>query len=358
MKSTLYISAILLLGNAIVHAQFNAAEFPPGNELPPVNSPQVVEWMKAINPSQIPNFPLLKGSPPTCTGNTYAPDQCWSACQPCYKDDVRVCPKAGDWAITYDDGPSPDTPRLLQELKKRNIKATFFVMGTNVVKNAEILKQEVAEGHNIASHTWSHRPLTTLTTEQIVAEIKWTEKAVFDITGIKMKYIRPPYGDIDNRVRGIIKQLGYVVVGWTSDTYDSKDFSQTPATMAAAVTTFSTTLKTYAAAPGNEGIITLEHDHNPNVVSYGLSLLPAIDNINLKIMSVDQCLGDKQPYQNSPANNGTNGGNGGNGGTGGKGNDTTKPEIIRSAAGPSMGRSKILEIAVGVLAFGAALASF
>jgi peptidoglycan/xylan/chitin deacetylase (PgdA/CDA1 family) len=103
---------------------------------------------------------------------------------------------------------------LLQILKEHNAKATFFVMGSNVVRNADILKQEVADGHHIASHTWSHHPLTTLTNEQIVAEVKWSEKAVRDITGLQMKYIRPPYGDIDERVRGVLKKLGYTVVDW------------------------------------------------------------------------------------------------------------------------------------------------
>lgn len=111
-------------------------------------------------------------------------------------------------------GPTTFTPQLLTTLKENKVKATFFVMGTNVVQNPTILKQEFDEGHHIASHTWSHQPLTTLSNEQIVAELKWTEKAVFDITGMQMKYVRPPYGDIDNRVRAVIKKLGYIIVDW------------------------------------------------------------------------------------------------------------------------------------------------
>jgi len=111
-------------------------------------------------------------------------------------------------------GPTANTPTLLATLKAANVKATFFVMGSNVIQNPDILKQELADGHHLASHTWSHKALTTLSNEQIVAELKWTEKAVQEITGHQMKYVRPPYGDIDNRVRAVCKALGYIIVDW------------------------------------------------------------------------------------------------------------------------------------------------
>lgn len=74
------------------------------------------------------------------------------------------------------------------------------------------------------SRRWSHHALTTLTNEQIVAEIKWTEKAILDATGLRVRYMRPPYGDVDNRVRFVLKKLGYTVVDWGGDTFDSNDW--------------------------------------------------------------------------------------------------------------------------------------
>ncbi|KAI1316544.1 chitin deacetylase [Mortierella claussenii] len=199
-------------------------------------------------------------------------------------------------------GPTPNTPTLLQILKANNVKASFFVMGSNVVKNANVLKQEVAEGHHIASHTWSHHPLTTLSNEQIVAELKWTEKAVMDISGLRMKYMRPPYGDIDNRVRAVVKKLGYIVVDWTSDAYDSKDFNLnagfTEATLSAAVTTMKNTLTNYGAKPGTKGVITLEHDLYPVTVEFAKRLIPVGAQAKLKVMSIAECLNDAHPYQN------------------------------------------------------------
>lgn len=76
----------------------------------------------------------------------------------------------------------------------------------------------------MTSCSWSHHALTTLTNEEIVAEIKWTEKAILDATGLRVRYMRPPYGDVDNRVRFVLKKLGYTVVDWGGDTFDSNDW--------------------------------------------------------------------------------------------------------------------------------------
>ncbi|KAF9928646.1 chitin deacetylase [Mortierella antarctica] len=303
MKTILSTVGFAILAVA-VQAQFNAAAFPPVNEVPPVTSPEVVGWLKGLNFADVPAIKLNTGNPPTCPALAAIPaNACWWTCQQCPADDIETCPTPGDWGLTFDDGPTENTPTLLTTLKQHNMKATFFVMGSNVVRNAEVLKQEVADGHHLASHTWSHHPLTTLTNEQIVAEIKWTEKAVFDITGLRMKYMRPPYGDIDNRVRAVLKKLGYIVVDWTSDAYDSKDFNlnATPTNVALlneAVNKLKTTLKAYGAAPGAKGIITLEHDLYPVTVKYAELLLPVAVEAKLKVKTVAECLNDASPYQN------------------------------------------------------------
>ncbi|KAG0319734.1 chitin deacetylase [Dissophora globulifera] len=302
MKTTLSTLAWTVLVTAAA-AQFNPAAFPPVNEVPPINSTEVKEWLKGLSFADVPVLPVHTGNPPACPALAQIPaNQCWWTCQSCPADDIETCPTPGTWGLTFDDGPTPNTPALLQTLKANNVKATFFVMGSNVVRNAEVLKQEVAEGHHLASHTWSHHPLTTLSNEQIVAELKWTEKAVMDITGHRMKYMRPPYGDIDNRVRAVVKKLGYIVVDWTSDAYDSKDFALnagfTEATLSAAVTTMSNTLKTYGANPGAKGIITLEHDLYPVTIEFAKRLIPVAVEAKLKVQSIAECLNDASPYQN------------------------------------------------------------
>ncbi|KAG0354514.1 chitin deacetylase [Podila minutissima] len=303
MKVIFSTSALVLLASTALAQTFNIANYPPVNAVPPVNSPQMTEWLKDINLADVPKLALHPGNPPApCPLPATIPaDQCWWTCQQCLGTDYDRCPNAGDWGITFDDGPTPNTIPLLATLKANNVKATFFVMGSNVVRNAPILKQEYDEGHHIASHTWSHFPLTSLSNEQIVAEVKWTEKAVFEITGLRMKYIRPPYGDIDNRVRSVISKLGYRVVDWTDDAADSKDFAlnakYTEATLAAGVNTMATHLTTWGANPANKGIITLEHDLYNVTVTFAKLLLDATKQAKLKPMTVAQCLGDNSPYQ-------------------------------------------------------------
>ncbi|KAF9438418.1 chitin deacetylase [Entomortierella beljakovae] len=352
MKFIITTVTIAVFAISSASAQFNAAAFPPVNEVPPVTSPEMVEWLKGLNFADVPNFPIHTGNPPACPALTAIPaDQCWWTCQTCPGTDIESCPTPGDWGLTFDDGPTPNTEVLLQTLKaNNNAKATFFVMGSNVVRYPEIMKAEVADGHHIASHTWSHHPLTTLSNQQIVAEIKWTEKAVFDITGLKMKYLRPPYGDIDNRVRAVVKKLGYIVIDWTSDAYDSKDFALnagfTEATLSAAVTKMATQLTTYGAAPGAKGIITLEHDLYPVTVEFAKRILPVAATAKLNIKTVAQCLNDPNPYQNEAAP-------GANTTVPGK----TNPTNSGSPSPSSTDKPKVISGANGLTAFGVVAAS-
>jgi peptidoglycan/xylan/chitin deacetylase (PgdA/CDA1 family) len=124
--------------------------------------------------------------------------------------------------MTYDDGPSPHTLIVLDHLKAKNVKGTFFVTGSAVLNNPDILKRTVAEGHQVAIHTWSHKPLTTQTTEEVISELKWTEKIIKEVAGVTTKFMRPPQGDYDDRIRFISKSLGYQIVLWDYDTFDWK----------------------------------------------------------------------------------------------------------------------------------------
>ena len=118
---------------------------------------------------------------------------------------VINCNAQNDWALTYDDGPSQPTPALLRELKRRDIKATFFVVGTQVQQNPDILKQIHADGHEIGIHTWSHPHLTRLSNEQIITEVMYTYQIIKDLVGVSTRLFRPPCIIILN-IRWRIKQ--------------------------------------------------------------------------------------------------------------------------------------------------------
>ncbi|KAL2918363.1 chitin deacetylase [Polyrhizophydium stewartii] len=134
--------------------------------------------------------------------------------------DIRACASADDWAFSYDDGPSSNTPLLLDELKKRNIKATFFVVGFNTIQNPAIVRRAYAEGHTIGIHTWSHPHLTQLTNAEILSEILYTARAIKQTIGVTPRLVRPPYGDHDSRVRAVINRLGMTAALWNVDTKD------------------------------------------------------------------------------------------------------------------------------------------
>ncbi|CAG8773756.1 10766_t:CDS:1, partial [Acaulospora colombiana] len=75
-------------------------------------------------------------------------------------------------------------------------------------------------GHQLGVHTWSHTALTTQSNEEIIAEMQWTAAVIKNAVGVTPTYMRPPFGDMDDRVRGIVTQLGYKVTIWDKDTND------------------------------------------------------------------------------------------------------------------------------------------
>ena len=127
-------------------------------------------------------------------------------------------------AITFDDGPSPKlTPMLLDTLKKRGIKAPFFVVGQNAAEFPDILKREVAEGHEIGNHSWSHPQLNRLSADGVAAQIEKTNAAIRAAIGHDPVLIRPPYGatnaKLDHRFN---EQYGMKVILWDVDPLDWK----------------------------------------------------------------------------------------------------------------------------------------
>lgn len=131
-------------------------------------------------------------------------------------------------AITFDDGPHPEhTPKLLDELKKRGIKATFYVVGRNVAEYPEIVKRMDAEGHEVANHTWTHPQLTPA---NLAREMNATSAEIRKITGKNPTNMRPPYGYLHGKgtaqknafARKIADEYGMKVILWSVDPLDWK----------------------------------------------------------------------------------------------------------------------------------------
>ena len=125
-------------------------------------------------------------------------------------------------AITFDDGPHPDfTPRLLDTLKEANIKATFFMVGRCVVTYPNIVKRMVDEGHEVASHSWSHPLLTSLGDAAVESQMRRTHDAIIKACGVTPTLYRPPYGGtrLSQRKR-IHEMFGYLTILWDVDPLD------------------------------------------------------------------------------------------------------------------------------------------
>ncbi len=138
----------------------------------------------------------------------------------------RVKTKQKIVALTFDDGPSPEwTPKILDELKEANIKATFFMIGHHVKKYPDIARRVAAEGHTIGNHTYAHSMILYYTPEEVEEEIKYTELIIKEVTGQKTKYFRPPKAWIMNSMKEKVKAMGYEVILWSLNSKDWVTFN-------------------------------------------------------------------------------------------------------------------------------------
>ena len=135
-------------------------------------------------------------------------------------DSAKLFPPQKVIALTFDDGPWPEsTAEVLDILKKNQIKATFFVIGQNVKNYPSLLKQEIAEGHVIGNHTWHHW-YQFLNPQAAAYEIDQTANLIYKITGLKTNLFRPPGGIMHNGVVDYARNSKYAIVLWSSDSID------------------------------------------------------------------------------------------------------------------------------------------
>lgn len=127
-------------------------------------------------------------------------------------------------AFTFDDGPDPEeTTQILDLLKQYDAKATFFVVGKQVEKHPELVRREVAEGHELGNHTYDHAYFNRgSSAETIASQLLRTQEAIFKATGKKSYLFRPPGGYYSDRMIETCKKNGYLVVMWSwhQDTWD------------------------------------------------------------------------------------------------------------------------------------------
>lgn len=122
-------------------------------------------------------------------------------------------------ALTFDDGPNHNTSRVLDILEKYNIKATFFILGTNIEGNEKIIKRMNDLGMEIGNHMFSHKLLTKQTDNTIKKEVDKVDNLIFNIINKYPTLIRPSYGTVNNRIK---KLMNRPIIIWNIDTLDWK----------------------------------------------------------------------------------------------------------------------------------------
>ena len=178
-------------------------------------------------------------------------------------------------ALTFDDGHSDAcTPRLLDGLKERGVKATFFLIGENAKENPELVKRLDEEGHLIGNHTYHHVEITKVSDEEAKKEILDTNKVITSITGKSVEYMRPPFGLWQ---RNLEMEIEVLPVMWTIDPLDWTTEN---------VDEIVNTVVTEA----EENDIILLHDCYDSSVDAALRIIDILQKKEFEFVTVDQLI--------------------------------------------------------------------
>ena len=179
-------------------------------------------------------------------------------------------------ALTFDDGPSKYTTSLLDGLRKRGVRATFFLQGQCIEGKEEVIKQMQEDGHLIGNHTFHHVQLTKLSDEQAKQEVVSTSNAIYEITGIYTSYIRPPFGEWK---KGLDYNVTMIPVLWT---IDSRDW----------YTQNTPVIVNEVMKQVEDGDIILMHDCYKTSVESALQIVDQLKEQGYEIVTVDEMIAE------------------------------------------------------------------
>ncbi len=180
-------------------------------------------------------------------------------------------------AITFDDGPSGRyTGRLLDGLKERSVKASFFLIGENAEENPVLVERIYKEGHLIGNHTYSHVQMTHLSEEAAVREIERTDQVISAITGEHVAYMRPPFGawqrELEVRMEVLPVLWSVDPLDWTTENVDE--------------------IVSKVVTEVEEGDIILLHDCYASSVEAALRIVDILQKEGYEFVTVDRLLID------------------------------------------------------------------
>jgi peptidoglycan/xylan/chitin deacetylase (PgdA/CDA1 family) len=197
-------------------------------------------------------------------------------------DDVD-CAKAKCVALTFDDGPSPYTDRLLQILKDNNAKATFFEIGNKVAANPDGAKRVVEAGMELGQHTWEHPNMTTIPPQDIPAQFSKASDAIEAATGQRPKLVRTAGGLVNDQVLAEAKKQGLADINWDVIPFDWINDSNIAATRYMLMTQIK---------PNS---VVLFHDTYSSTVDLVYQFIPVLKANGYHLVTVSQMLGEREP---------------------------------------------------------------
>jgi len=258
--------------------------------------------------ASIPNI-TVKG---TITGNfsnftpTYNPSDpdCWWTFNKCVTPklagltpDISAIPEPLALGFGFDDGPNCSHNAFYDYLSQQKQKATMFYIGSNVIDWPLEAQRGLADGHQICVHTWSHRYMTAFPSVNAFAELWYTMKAIKLAIGITPTCWRPPYGDVDDRIRAIAKGLGLQTVLWT---YNSNDWEVGSGNVTAQQVDANYQSLIQGAQNGTfnaQGTIMLTHELNNYTMSEAIKYYPQLRAaFTGGLVPIAVALNQTQPY--------------------------------------------------------------
>jgi len=200
-----------------------------------------------------------------------------------------TCVTPGTVALTFDDGPYEYTQGIVDKLTAAGHRATFFQNGQNwdsIYNYNATLQAMIAGGHQVASHTWSHADLATLTADGITSEMMQVQDAHLAIIGKAPRYMRPPYLSTNDLVVSTLKSLDYIIVEVDIDTFD---YDEGP------VGLIQNSIDWYEGNQTAGGTISLNHDpYQATGETFVPAIIAYLDSKGLKSVPAGECLGDDE----------------------------------------------------------------
>ncbi|MGI8904882.1 MAG: polysaccharide deacetylase family protein [Candidatus Sumerlaeaceae bacterium] len=204
---------------------------------------------------------------------------------------IREWPTGRKWvALTFDDGPHPEwTPKFIDLLRSKGVKATFFLIGPNIEKNSELAKLLVESGFEVANHTMTHPQFKGKPIEKVREEISRTNDIIKEITGVQqVNAFRPPFGQAPKLVQDVCQELGLKIITWNIDTDDWR------------ATTKEDKMTSIVLSQVKDGSIILMHDRTEKAYNTTVNIIDPIRAQGYEFVTVSELLGLKQP-QAGPA---------------------------------------------------------